>query len=131
MNKVILSGRLTKDVELRYTQDANSLAVGRFCIAVNRAYTRDGKKEVDFINCVSFGKKAESISKYIKKGRGITLDGRIQTSSYIDNDNCKRYVTEIIVENFEFPLETKNGVETEKTNGGFTVDESPDLDMPF
>lgn len=101
MNKVNLVGRLTKDIEVRYTQQTNT-AVGRFNLAVNRRKKEDG---ADFISCVAWGKTAEIMEKYVKKGHRVGISGRIQTGSY-EKDGHKYYTTDVIVEDFEF-LETK------------------------
>ena len=105
MNKVILIGRTTKDIELKQT--ASGTSVAEFSIAVNRAFKNaNGENECDFFNCVAFSKLAETISKYVKKGDQVGVDGRIQTRNYTNKEGRKVYVTEIIVENVEF-LQTK------------------------
>ncbi|WP_394898961.1 single-stranded DNA-binding protein [Clostridium paraputrificum] len=98
MNKVILIGRLTKDPELRFTE-GSGMAVSRFTVAVNRQFKKD---ETDFINCVAFGKTAETISQYLTKGRQIAVIGSIRTGSYDAQDGTKRYTTDVAVESFEF-----------------------------
>lgn len=98
MNKVILIGRLTKDPELRFTA-GSGMAVSRFTVAVNRQFKKD---ETDFINCVAFGKTAETISQYLTKGRQIAVIGSIRTGSYDAQDGTKRYTTDVAVDSFEF-----------------------------
>ena len=98
MNKVVLIGRLTKDPDLRYAPGSGT-AVGRFTVAVNRRKKEDG---ADFINCVAFGKTAETISQYLTKGRQIAVIGSIRTGSYDAQDGTKRYTTDVAVESFEF-----------------------------
>ena len=71
MNKVILMGRLTRDPEMRYSQGANSIAVARYSLAVDRRFRRDGDPEADFFNIVAFGKAAEFTEKYFKKGMKV------------------------------------------------------------
>ena len=83
MNKVILIGRLTKDVETRY---AGEMAVSRYSLAVDRKYKKEGEPTADFINCVAFGKSGEFAEKYLRKGMKIAVTGRIQTGSYTDKD---------------------------------------------
>ena len=78
MNKVMLLGNLTRDPEVRYTQSSEPLAVANFSIAVNRRFKREGDTDVDFINCVCFGKQGETIGKYFSKGRRIAVVGRLQ-----------------------------------------------------
>lgn len=98
MNKVVLIGRLTKDPELRYAQ-GNGAAVCKFTLAVARPFKKD---ETDFINCVSFGKAAETINRYMTKGRQLAVTGSIRTGSYGAQDGTKRYTTDIAVDEFEF-----------------------------
>ncbi len=102
MNKVILMGRLTKDPEVKYLQNAENTAMARYTIAVDRRYRKDGKAETDFISCVTFGKNAEFAEKYLKKGLKIALSGRIQTGSYTDQEGNKIYVTNVVVEEHYF-----------------------------
>lgn len=107
MNKVILMGNLTRDPEVRYTQGSEPVAVTRFSIAVQRRFKRDGEADVDFINCVCFGKMGENIGKFFTKGRKISVVGRIQNSSWQDNNGNKRISTDIVVEEFYF-CDSKN-----------------------
>lgn len=101
MNQVVLIGRITKNIELKYTQ--NNKAITRFSIAVNRNFKNaNGDYEADFINCMAFGNKAEILSKYCKKGDKIGINGRIQTGSYDDKNGNKVYTTEIVVDELEF-----------------------------
>lgn len=105
MNKVVLLGRMAREPEVRYTQSAEPLAVCSFAVAVDRPYSRnrqEGEPTADFINCVCFGKRGESIGQYFHKGNRIALTGRIQTRNYTDQQGVKRYVTEVIVDDFEF-----------------------------
>lgn len=114
MNRVILVGRLTKDPELRYTQ--SNKAVANFTIAVNRQFTNEnGEREADFINGVVWGKPAENLSRYMKKGQQIGVDGRIQTRNYQANDGTRRYVTEVVAESIQF-LESKQQNNNQGTN---------------
>lgn len=141
MNKVILIGRLTKDPELRFAAGTGT-GVSRFTVAVNRRKKEDG---ADFINCVAFGKTAETISQYLTKGRQIALIGHIQNGSYDAQDGTKRYTTDVIVETFEFIGNSGQGNNSNSdysanTNNndvfggaGFNDDITPvdDGDMPF
>ena len=95
MNKVILMGRLTRDAEM-FVQKT---MVARFCLAVDRSY---GEDETDFFNCVSFGKQAEFVEKYLKKGTKILLSGRLQNNTYEDKQGNKVTATQIITEEIEF-----------------------------
>lgn len=110
MNKVILLGRLTKDVELRYTQTTNT-AVASFSIAVNRKFTKEGEEQqADFFNIVSWNKLAETTSKYLKKGSQVLIIGRLQNRNWEDEQGKKHYVTEVVAEELEF-------VESKKEQG--------------
>ena len=112
MNRVCLNGRLTKDIELRHTQ--NNVAVAQFTLVVQRKFkNQNGDYESDFINCVAYKQTAEILSKYTGKGDLIGIEGRIQTRSYDDKNGKKVYVTEVIVENVEF-LATKKKEEKPK-----------------
>lgn len=99
MNNVILTGRFTRDPEVRYSQGEQPSAIARFTLAVDR---RGKQGEADFISCVAFGKTAEFIEKYFKKGSKINLQGRIQTGSYTNKDGNKVYTTDVIAEQVEF-----------------------------
>lgn len=110
MNKIILLGRLTKDVELRYTQTSNT-AVASFTLAVNRRFVKEGEeRQADFINIVVWNKLAETSSNYLKKGMQVVVTGRLQNRSWDDEQGQKRYVTEVIAEELEF-VESKKSQE--------------------
>lgn len=115
MNNVSLIGRMTRDPELIYTQ--SGMAVASFNLAVNRKFkNQDGNYEADFINCVIWNKSAETLSNHCKKGHRIGVVGRIQTRNYDNPQGQKVYVTEVIVESFDF-LEKKDQV-SQSNNGG-------------
>jgi len=106
MNKVILVGRLTKDIELRYTQ-TNNTAVASFTLAVDRKIVKAGEeRKSDFINIVAWSKLAEIASKNLSKGVRVGIVGNIQNRSWEKDDGTKKYVTEVIAEEIEF-LDTK------------------------
>lgn len=106
INNVTLVGRLTKDVELKYTP-ANQ-AVAQFTLAVNRTFKNaNGERESDFINCVIWRQSAENFAKWAKKGALIGITGRIQTRNYENQQGQRVYVTEVIAENFQM-LESRN-----------------------
>ena len=116
MNKVQLVGRLTRDPEIRYSQGENATATARFSVAVNRRFKNsEGNYDADFINCVAFGKSAEFVEKYFKKGMAIGLTGRIQTGSYTNKDGQKVYTTDVVVEETEF-VESKGASSTDNSN---------------
>lgn len=105
LNRVVLVGRLTKDPELRVSQ--NNFAVANFNLAVNRPFTsKDGEKGTDFVNCVVFRKQAENVNQYVKKGSLVGIDGRIQTRNYENKEGQRVYVTEVVCESVQF-LEPK------------------------
>lgn len=110
MNKAILMGRLTRDPEIRYTQGENQMAVAKFTLAVDRQRRSNRSSDentADFISCVAFGKTAEFMEKYIRKGTKIAMTGRIQTGSYTNKDGVKVYTTDVVVDEMEF-AESKN-----------------------
>ena len=102
MNKVILTGRLTRDPEVRYSQGENASAVARYTLAVDRRFKRDGEQSADFINCVAFGRTAEFAERYLRQGVKIAVTGRIQTGSYTNRDGVKVYTTDVVIEEQEF-----------------------------
>ena len=98
-NVVVISGRLTKDPDVRYTTEG--VAVARINVAVDRKYKREGQPNADFVNCVAFGKTAEVLEKYFVKGQQILVNGRIQTGKY-DKDGVTHYTTDVAVDSVEF-----------------------------
>lgn len=105
INNVVLVGRLTRDVELRYT--ANGVAVGSFTVALDRPFTnKAGEKDTDFVNCVAWRKTAETLANFTRKGSLIGVQGRIQTRNYTNQSDQKVYVTEVVCETFSM-LESK------------------------
>ena len=107
MNTVQLVGRITKEVELKFTSNSN--AVGTFTLAVNRNFTKEsGEREADFINCVIWRKAAENLANFTRKGSQIGVEGRIQTRNYENQQGQRVYVTEVLVSNFHL-LEPKQG----------------------
>ncbi|MEY8321881.1 single-stranded DNA-binding protein [Lachnospiraceae bacterium 46-61] len=125
MNKVILMGRLTKDPEVRYTQQ--NIAVARYTLAVARRFQQKGQVDTDFINCITFGKSAEFAEKYLNQGKQIAIVGRIQVRSWENENGQKQWSTEVIVEEHYFADSKVNKTEE---NGFYTVEESDD-DLPF
>lgn len=121
-------GRLTKDVEVKYTQSATPTAVARYSIALPRQYTKSGEKEVDFFNVVAFGKGAEFVSKYFEKGMMIAISGRLQVSTWEDKNKVKHTSVDVIAENQYFTGDKKKSGE-ENTSAPTTMGE--DDDLPF
>lgn len=99
LNKTILSGRLTADVQLRYGS-ANQTAVAKFCLAVDDGY--GDKKTTSFINCVAFGKTAENIEMSVGKGCRIGVEGRLKSGSYTKDDGTKVYTLDVYVDKADF-----------------------------
>lgn len=126
MNKVMLIGRLTKDVLLK----TGNTSLARFTLAVNRR----AKNEADYISCVAFGRTAEVLDKYTKKGHRIGICGRLETGSYTNREGQKVYTTDVIVEDFYF-LESKQQEpkqEPKQKDDFFLVpDAVSDDDLPF
>lgn len=116
MNHIVLIGRNARDPEVRVSQSGKSVA--RFTLAVDRRFS----KETDFLSCVAFGKTAEFLEKYTKKGTKIAVEGRLETGSY-EKDGVKHYTTTVVVENVEF-AESK---QTEQTNDFSDVES----ELPF
>ncbi|MEY8370147.1 single-stranded DNA-binding protein [Aerococcaceae bacterium 50-4] len=109
MNSVQLIGRLTKDIELRYTQEG--VAVGSFQLAVNRPFKNaQGEQEADFIRCQVWRKTAENLEKFTRKGVQIGIIGHIKTGSYENNEGKRVYTTDVIVEKFDL-LERKEKID--------------------
>jgi len=125
MNKVILMGRLTRDPEVRYSQNvADAIAIARFSLAVDRRRQNNADGQTaDFINIVAFGRLGEFAEKYLHKGTKIALSGRIQTGSYTNKDGVKVYTTDIIAEDIEFAESKAAG--NNDTNGSGTNRPAP------
>ena len=114
INRVVLVGRLTRDPELRYT--SSGAAVASFTVAVNRQFTNSqGERDADFIGCTIWRKAAENFVSFTKKGSLVGIDGRIQTSSYDNQQGQRVYRTDVIVENFSL-LESR--AESERRDSG-------------
>lgn len=130
INNVVLAGRVTKDIELKVTPTGKSVC--SFSLAVNRKFVQDGERQADFINCQLWGKSAEALEKYGKKGMLIGVEGRIQTRKYTNQQGQTVYVTEVVADSFSF-LEKKQRNDQPQFNdfanyGGFEVN---DDDLPF
>lgn len=140
MNNTQLIGRMTKDVDLKYTP--NGVAVANFTLAINRPFkNKNGENEADFINIVVWKKAAENVAQYMKKGSKVAVSGRLQSRTYQDKDEKTVFVTEVVSNSVEF-LETKNSQGNQRkdnkqtdTNSPFTSgQEMPDIDddqLPF
>lgn len=130
MNKVMLIGNLTKDVDLRATQSGK--AVATFTIAVSRRFEKD---KTDFFNIVVWGNLADNCAKYLCKGRQVAVAGEIQNRSYDDKNGNKRYLTEIVADDVQFigknTNEAEKGVKTSQE--WFNTGKEPigDEEIPF
>ena len=108
MNTVILSGRLVRDPEIRESAGGGT-TIGRYTLAVDRPFKREGEPTADFINCVVFGRGADFAGKYFQKGTKLNIRGRIQTGSYTKKDGTKVNTTDIIVDEQEFAESKSSG----------------------
>ena len=124
INKVVLLGRLTKDPDLNFAAGSGT-AVCRFSLAVTRPFKKD---ETDFISCISFGKTGETIAQYLTKGRQVAVTGSIRTGSYDAKDGTKRYITDIVVDTFEF-IGNGQANNNQLSNNGFNQDSNFYEDM--
>ena len=127
MNKVILMGRLTKDVEMRQTP--TGVSVARFTMAVNRRFSKEG--QADFINCIAWRQTGEFISRYFSKGNMIAVVGSIQSRSWEGQDGKKQYATEVIVDEAYFTGEKANAEEQQTFDSDEYEDLDLDGDLPF
>lgn len=129
MNKVILQGRLVKDTYLAYTQ--TNTAKTSFTIAVDRVSGKE--KQTDFINCVAWGKTAETIDKFFGKGKPILVEGNIKTGSYEKKDGTRAYTTDVWVERFEFVPTDRTEAPAEPSGDDYPADSFEEAydDMPF
>lgn len=139
MNKANLIGRLTKDIDIRYTQ--GGMAIGRFTLAIDRKMSKEKRQEAernnlptaDFIGCIAFGKAAETLSNYVGKGNQLGVEGHIQTGSYENKEGRRIYTTDVIVDGFTFiDSRNRNGgdseVQDQNYDGFFPVNND---DIPF
>ena len=116
INSVCLTGRLTREVDLKYT--ANGVAVATFTLAVNRNFkNQNGEREADFINCVAWRSSAEYLANFSKKGDLIGLQGRIQTRNYENQQGQRIYLTEVVADTVE-NLTPKSSQETQQNSAG-------------
>ena len=134
MNKVIMMGRLTREPEI--SNSASGTTFARFSIAVDRKFKKEGEPDADFFNCVSFGKQAEFVEKYLKKGTKIVISGRLQNNNYTNKDGQKIYDARIMVEDIEFAESKSNdgastSAEKKPDNDFLNIPESLVEELPF
>ena len=125
MNKVMLMGRICKDLEIKIV--GNQMSFLSFTVAVNQKFAKQGEeKKTDFLSCKAFAKTADNIAKFFKKGSLIIVSGRIQTGNY-EKDGQKIYTTDIIVDEFEFTGEKKDETRGYQVEPSVSVE--PDLSV--
>jgi len=113
LNKVIIMGRISQDLELKSTPSGTATLT--FNVAVERSFAKQGEeRQADFITCVAWRQQAEFISKYFSKGRMIAIEGNLRTRNYEDKNGSKHYVTEVFVDSVSFTGEAQQGKSAEK-----------------
>lgn len=139
MNRVILTGRLTRDPEVRYSQGEKSIAIARYTLAVDRKFKKEGEQSADFISCVAIGKNGEFAEKYLKQGTKIVVEGHWQTGSYTNKDGAKVYTNDCMVESHEF-CESRNANQQSgndrpqpvaDSDGFMNIPDGIDEELPF
>lgn len=127
MNKIVLLGRLTREIELR---QAGETSVANFSLAVNRTFKRDGEPDADFFNCVAFGKRAETLAQYVHKGNQLAIEGHVQMGQYTNKDGVNVKTFDVMVDGFDFIGGKSENVEHEKVEvPAETPTENFDLDL--
>jgi single-strand DNA-binding protein len=136
LNKVMLMGRLTRDPDVRYSNNNNeAVCIARYTLAVDRRFVKNGEQGADFINCVAFGKAGEFAEKYLHQGTKMVIVGRLQTGSYTNKDGQKVYTTDVIIEEQSF-AESKKSESTQQVDdtsdeGFMNVTEETKNNLPF
>ena len=138
MNKIILMGRLTRDVDVKYTQSTNVM-IASFSLAVNRRFVKEGEeRQADFFNITAFGKTGEFCSKYFSKGQQVAVIGRLQNRSWEDEQGQKHYATDVIAEEVYFADSKKQSneydakeLEDTLNNNGVEFNQLDDDSLPF
>ena len=139
LNTVVLQGRLGRDIELRYSTGEKATAIGRFSLGITRNFKApNGSYEADWVNCVAFGKTAENMERFFKKGDMVVIVGRIQTGSYTNKEGNKVYTTDVVVNEFQFcgkreeSGDRRDGGETQNPDGFMNIpDNVEDEELPF
>lgn len=136
MNKIILMGRLTRDPEIRYSQDGRQMAIARYSLAVDKKVQREDGVTADFFNIVAFDRRAEFAEKYLRKGTKILLSGHVQTGSYNNRDGVKMPFFEVVADEQEF-AESKNAgaaqagrPQPDVGRNGYSVDKDGFMQVP-
>lgn len=129
LNRVILMGRITQDLELKQTPSGASVLA--FNIAVDRGYVKQGEeRQTDFITCVAWNQRAEFINKYFAKGRMIGIDGSLRSRTYDDKNGSRHYITEVFVDQVSFTGESKHKNENSETVSSQPQNQPSDADVP-
>ena len=140
MNRVVLMGRLTKDPSITYSQGADSMAIARYTMAVDRRGKKvEGQPTADFISCVAFKNNAEFAEKYLRQGTKVVVEGHIQTGSYTNKDGQKVYTTDVVIDSQEFAESKKDTQENAPSapvpsasdDGFMNVPDGLDEELPF
>lgn len=140
MNRVVLMGRLTKDPSVTYSQGAESMAIARYTLAVDRRGRKvEGQPTADFISCVAFKGNAEFAEKYLRQGTKVVIEGHLQTGSYTNKDGQKVYTTDVVIDSQEFAESKKDTQENAPSapvhsasgDGFMNVPEGLDEELPF
>lgn len=127
LNRVILMGRITQELELKQTP--SGVSVLTFSVAVERSFAKQGEeRQTDFISCVAWRQQAEFISKYFSKGRMIALEGNLRTRSYDDKNGVKHNVVEVFVDSVSFTGEKSGGSQSGVRADGYTQAEISEMD---
>ena len=131
MNCVVMMGRLTRDPEISSSTSGTTFA--RYSLAVDRKFKREGEPDADFFNCTSFGKQAEFVEKYLKKGTKVVITGRLQNNNYTQKDGTKVYGVQILVEDIEFAESKKADESSANSNDFLNVPDGliEETDLPF
>lgn len=129
LNVVVLTGRLTKDPDLRTT--GSGISVATFPLAVNRAYTNsEGRRDADYINCVIWRKSAENFCNFTSKGSLVGIQGKLQSRSYENKDGQKVYVTEVVVDQFSLLESKKEQANRQRSNNSDNFKDSNYTNLP-
>lgn len=131
MNLAILMGRICKDPDITSSQSGTTIA--RYSIAVDRRFKKEGEPTADFFTCVSFGKQAEFVDRYLKKGTKIVVTGEIQNNNYTNKDGQKVYDTRILTNNVEFAESKRETTESNNTdtNDFLSIPDAAIDSLPF
>lgn len=125
LNKVILIGHMTANPELK--QSTSGVSVCSFSIGVSRRYSKGEQQQTDFINIVAWRQQAEFVCRYFKKGQAILVCGQLQTRTWTDNRNNKRYATEVIADEVSFVERKENAAEAQISGSADAYDYETDL----